>query len=120
MSKMTAGSDPGVQPSRGNPLSRLSPVSVVYWSRLGFAILAGLVYTGLGLGRAGVTVGTVYAIGLGVLLYAASVLLVKYVLGYGAAQLSGPRKHVSLGMGSYVIWLIFTITLLNTLFYPSL
>ncbi len=118
--KMSGGSDTGVQPSRGNLLSRFSPISVVYWSRLGFAVLAGLVYTALGLGQAGVGVGTVYAIGLGVLLYAVSVLLVKYVLGYGSAQLSGPRKHVSLGMGSYIIWLIFTITLLNTLFYPPL
>ncbi len=120
VSKMSGGSDPGVQRSNGNPLSRFSPVSVVYWSRLGFAILAGLVYTALGLGRTGVGVGTVYAIGLGILLYTLSVLLVKYVLGYGSAQLSGPRKHVSLGMGSYIIWLIFTITLLNTLFYPPL
>lgn len=112
---MTNGSDVNVQPSKRERLSKLSPASVVYWSRLGFAVLAGLVYTVSGLGRGGVVAGTVYALGVGILLYVASVLLVKHVLGYGPSELSGPRKHVSLGMGSYIIWLIFTITLLNTL-----
>lgn len=82
-------------------------------------MLAGLAYTVLGLGRSGVVVGTGAALGVGVLVYAASVLLVKYVLGYDQSQLTGPRKHVTLGMGSYIIWLMFTITLLYTLF-PSL
>ena len=61
--------------------------------------------------------GTAFAIGLGVLFYAISVFLVKYVLGYDSTVLKGPRKHVSLGMGSYIIWLVFTITLLNTILY---
>lgn len=115
---MTSGSGVNVQPSKQEKPSRFSPTSVVYWSRLGFAVLAGLVYTVLGLGGSGVLLGTVSALGIGVLLYAASVLLVKYVLGYDPSQLMGPRKHVTLGMGSYIIWLMFTITLLNTLFPP--
>ena len=115
---MNSSSDETVQTSKQERASSLSPSSVVYWSRLGFAVLAGAIYTVLKLGQ-GVVMGTVFAIGLGVLFYALSVFLVRYVLGYEPTDLSGPRKHVSLGMGSYIIWLIFTITLLNTILYPS-
>ncbi len=95
----------------------LPPSSVVYWARLGFAVLAGAFYNVVGLGLQGVLLGTLTAIGVGVLFYAVSVFLVKNVLRYGEAELKGPRKHVSLGWGSYVIWLIFTIVLLNTILY---
>ena len=86
---------------------------------MGFAVLAGFVYTVLGLGRGGVAAGTVYALGVGIMFYAASVLLVKNVLRYGPSELGGPRKYVLLGMGTYIIWLIFTMTLLNTLLPPA-
>lgn len=115
--EMATGSDVGLQSVKGR-ISKMSPASVVYWSRLGFAVLAGVAYNALGLGRWGVGIGTASAVGLGILLYAASIFVVMYVFKYSEAQLSGPRKQVSLGMGSYVIWLIFTITLLNTLLYP--
>jgi hypothetical protein len=108
------------EPSSGEAregLFGLPPSSVVYWARLGFAVLAGVFYNVLGLGLQGVLLGTLAAIGVGVLFYAVSVFLVKNILGYGEAELKGPRKHVSLGWGSYVIWLIFTIVLLNTILY---
>ncbi|OLD05777.1 hypothetical protein E6H36_10375 [Candidatus Bathyarchaeota archaeon] len=95
----------------------LPPTSIVYWARLGLAVLAGAVYNALGLGLQGVLLGTLAAIGIGILFYAASVFLVKNVLRYGEAELKGPRKHVSLGWGTYTIWLIFTIVLLNTILY---
>lgn len=97
--------------------SRLAPASVVYWSRLGFAVLAGIVYNILGMGLNGLLVGTFAAIAMGVLFYAASVFAVKYLMGYSEDQLKGPRKHISLGMGSYIIWLLFTIILLNTILF---
>ncbi len=96
---------------------RIAPTSIVYWSRLGFAVLAGVVYNILGLGLQGVVPGTLSAIALGVAFYAVSVYVVKYLMGYGEDQLKGPRKHISVGMGSYVIWLLFTIILLNTILY---
>ncbi len=95
----------------------LPPTSVVYWARLGLAVLAGAVYNALGLGLQGVLLGTLAAVGLGVLFYAVSVFLVKSVLRYGEAELKGPRKDLSLGWGTYTIWLIFTIVLLNTILY---
>ncbi len=116
-SLMTTTSDATVQAQKQQKTQRLSPSSVVYWSRLGFAVLASVVYTALGLGREGVVLGTLNAIALGFLFYVASVLVVKHVWKYGPAELAGPRKHVTLGMGSYIIWLIFMLTLLNTLLY---
>lgn len=103
--------------SRQAKPSRLTPSSIVYWSRLGFAVLAGAVYNLLGLGLLGVALGTATAIGLGVLFYIASVYVVKYVFGFGEAELKGPRKAVTTGMGTYIIWLVFTIILLNTILY---
>ena len=95
----------------------MSPSSKVYWSRLGFAVLAGVVFNALGLGLYGVTVGTLSTIGLGVLFYALSVFVVKYLFGYGEAELKGPRKIITMGMGTYIIWLMFSIILLNTILF---
>ncbi len=113
---MSSGSKVDQSSSSGR-IARLTPSSIVYWSRFGFAILAGSVYTVLGLGLQGVEVGTLGALGLGVLFYIASVCFFKYVLGYGEAQLKGPRKIVTTGMGTYIIWLIFSIILLNTILF---
>ncbi len=65
----------------------------------------------------GVTVGTLSGIGLGVLFYVVSVYVVKYVFGFGEADLKGPRKVLTTGMGTYIIWLVFTIILFNTILY---
>ncbi len=114
MNSVSSGSGVAVNTSEDEKPSRLAPSSVVYWSRLGFAVLAGVVYNVLGLGLQGIPVGTVSAIGLGALFYAVSVFVVRYLFGYGEAELKGPRKHVSTGMGSYIIWLLFIIIFLNT------
>ncbi len=113
---MNSGSSVSASSSKEDS-SRLPPSSIVYWSRLGFAVIAGTVYNLLHLGNQAILIGTIGALGLGVLFYALSVVVVKYLLGYGEAELKGPRKHVSLGMGSYIIWLLFTIILLNTILY---
>jgi hypothetical protein len=49
------------------------------------------------------------------------VILVKNILGYGPDELKGPNKHVTIGMGSYIIWMVFTTILLNTVLnsHPS-
>ena len=117
MNSMSAGPGVDVNSSKDEKSSRLAPLSIVYWSRLGFAVLAGVVYNILRLGLQGIPVGTASAIGLGVLFYVVSVFVVRYMFGYGEAELKGPRKHVSTGMGSYIIWLLFTIILLNTILY---
>lgn len=109
------GNPPGG--SRQERSSRLTPTSIVYWSRLGFAVIAAAVYNALGLGLQGVEIGTAGAVGLGVGFYVLSVYFYKYVLGYGEAELKGPRKIVTTGMGTYIIWLLFAIILLNTILF---
>lgn len=99
--------------------ARLSPTSIVYWLRLGFGVLAGVIYNVLGLGLFGVALGTLGIVGVGIGVYAVSVFIVKYVLGYGETELKGPNKHVSLGFGSFIIWMLFTAILLNTILNPS-
>ena len=52
-------------------------------------------------------------------IYAISVFVVKYILGYGPTELKGPNKHITLGIGSYIIWFLFTTILLNTIINPG-
>ncbi len=110
-----SGSTPGGARQEKSP--RLTPSSIVYWSRLGFAVIAAAVYNALGLGLQGVALGTLGAVGLGVLFYIVSVYFYRYVLGYGEAELKGPRKIITTGIGTYIIWLLFTIILLNTILF---
>ena len=56
---------------------------------------------------------------MGIGIYAISVFLVKYILHYGPTELKGPNKHITLGIGSYIIWFLFTTILLNTTIYPG-
>ena len=105
--------------SKNEKTSRLPPTSIVYWLRLGFGALAGVVYNLLGFGQLGVAVGTLGIISVGVGVYAVSVILVKNVLGYGPTELKGPNKHVSIGFGAFVIWMVFVTILVNTILNPS-
>ena len=106
--------------SREEKSSRLTPSSVVYWSRLGFAVLAAAVYNIIGFsfhGNWGVELGTLSPLGLGIAFYAGSVYFFRFVLGYEDADLKGPRKLVTTGMGTYIIWLLFGIILINTILF---
>ena len=104
--------------SKDEKTGRLPPTSIVYWLRLGFGALAGVIYNLLGFGQLGVGVGTLGLISVGIGVYAVSVVLVKNVLGYGPSVLKGPNKHVSIGFGAFVIWMVFVTILLNTILNP--
>src|SRR5439155_8726883 len=93
----SAGSNLAVQTSREVRPSRfaLPPTSIVYWLRLGFGVLAGVVYNIVGFGQGGVILGTLALISVGIGIYAVSVILVKNILGYGPDELKGPNKHVT-------------------------
>ena len=97
----------------------IAPTTLVYWTRLGFAVLAGVLYNALGLHGPDVVQGTASAISIAIGIYAISVFLVKYVLRYGTTELKGPNKHITLGIGSYIIWFLFTTILLNTIINPG-
>lgn len=119
----STGSNLAVQASKEVRSSRLRlpPASIVYWLRLGFGVLAGTVYNLIGFGQLGVGLGTLGLFSVGVGLYSVSIIIVKNILGYGPDVLKGPNKHVTLGIGVYIIWMVFTTILLNTVLnsHPS-
>ncbi len=96
---------------------RFSPTSIVYWLRLSAGILAGILYNVLLIvtGLQGIDVGTLGMISVGVSVYAVTVLLVKYVLGFGPTELKGPNKPITHGLGTFIIWTLFTSILLYTI-----
>ena len=96
---------------------RFSPTSTVYWLRLGAGILAGILYNVLLIvtGLQGIDVGTLGMISVGVSVYAVTVIIVKYVLGYGPTELKGPNKPITHGIGTFIIWTLFTTILLYTI-----
>lgn len=97
----------------------LPPASIVYWLRLGFGVISGVVYNLIGFSQIGnIGLQTLGLISVGVGIYSLSILLVKNILGYGPDVLKGPNKHVTIGMGSYTIWMVFTTILLNTVLNP--
>jgi hypothetical protein len=113
------GSNLSLEPSEPQGIRSISPPTLVYWTRLGFAVLAGVLYNVLGLRGQDVLVGTSSAISMGIGIYAISVFVVKYILHFGPNELKGPNKHITLGIGSYIIWFLFTTILLNTIINPS-
>ena len=114
----SAGSNLAVQTAKEVHIGRLPPASLVYWLRLGFGVLAGVIYNLAGFGSLGVGLGTLSMITVGIGVYSVSVFLVKNLLGYGPEVLKGPNKHLTIGMGSYIIWMIFTTIRLYTVLDP--
>jgi hypothetical protein len=119
LSLSSTGSNIAVQTAKEvRIIGRLPPASLVYWIRLGFGVLAGVIFNLAGFGSLGVGLGTLSMITVGIGVYSVSVFLVKNLLGYGPEVLKGPNKHVTIGIGSYVIWMIFTTILLYTVLNP--
>ena len=98
---------------------RIKPSSEVYWLRFLLALVAGFTTHYLHIGAATFGEFAIFvAIGLGLVFYLFSVLIVKNVLHYGEAELKGKNRYLTLGGGTYVVLWIMLIVLLNTL-YPS-
>ncbi len=54
-------------------------------------------------------------IGLGVVFYLISILVVRYGFHYGEAELKGKNRYITLGGGSFIVLWITVSVLLNTL-----
>lgn len=120
----SSGANLSVEVSKDVKQGRLNlpPASIVYWLRLGFGVISGVVYNIIGFASLGnIGLQTLGLISVGVGVYSLSILLVKNILGFGPDVLKGPNKHVTIGMGSYIIWMVFTTILLNTVLnsHPS-
>ena len=92
---------------KGTQPARYPVTSVVYWSRFGLGILAGILCYLL---RLRDTTGIIFA----VFLYLVSVIVIKN-LRYGEEELSVGRKRLTLGIGTYIFTWAFIWILLYTL-----
>lgn len=55
------------------------------------------------------------AIGMGVVFYLISILIVRNMLHYGEVELKGKNKYITLGGGTYIVLWVMVAVLLNTL-----
>jgi len=98
------------------PKSGIKPTSVVYWLRFLFAVGSGVTNNYLHISTA--TLGDfalVVGIGLGVVFYALSIIVVRYGLKYDDVQLRGKNKYVTIGGGTFIVVWVMVSVALNTL-----
>ena len=94
----------------------MKPASVVYWLRVLFAIFAGFANQILHIDQARLGDFAVFAgIGLGVVVYLITILIIIRVLHFGEAELKGKNRYITLGGGSFIVLWIAVSVLLFTL-----
>ena len=54
-------------------------------------------------------------IGLGIAIYALSILIVQRVLRFGPVELKGKNRHITLGGGTFIVLWIVVLIFLHTL-----
>jgi len=95
---------------------RVKPSSVVYWMRLLLAIAAGLTINLLHIDVMNFGDFTAFVgIGIGVVFYLFSVMLVRYVFRYGDEELRGKNRYITLGGGTFIFVWVMTSVLFYTL-----
>lgn len=98
---------------------KVRPTSIVYWLRFFLAVVAGfanyLIFSGFHVSELPQDYKFIVGVGLGVLIYAISVVMVKYLLRYGEVQLKGKNKYITLGGGTFIVVWIMVAVLLNTI-----
>ena len=102
--------------SKNQTQRRIKPTSVVYWLRFLLAIAAGFANNFLQIKQAILGDLAIFAfIGLGLIFYILSIVVVKFGLKYGEAELKGKNQYVTLGGGTFIVVWIMVAVLLNTL-----
>lgn len=92
----------------------MEPLKIVYWSRIGFGFLAGLLCVVLGFGQ--VDNPFLTGISLALILYIVTYYVYKALFG---AKVAKKSKLVTMGIGAYFLTWILAWTLLNTLMHPA-
>jgi hypothetical protein len=87
---------------------KLKPSSLVYWTRIGLAVLTTILCLTLQLSE-------IRGITLGVLMYIVSYYLIRYGLGVEPKSVGGGNKLFTIGIGSYFLVWLFTWALFYTL-----
>ncbi len=94
----------------------MKPASAVYWLRVFFAIVAGFANQFLQVDQARFGDFAVFVgIGLGVVFYLITILIVLYGFHYGVTELKGKNRYITLGGGSFIMLWITVSVLLYTL-----
>jgi len=92
---------------------RIKPTSIVYWMRVLLAVVAGSANQFLQINQANFgDFAVIMGIGLGILVYAFSIFIVRRVLHFGEVELKGKNRHITLGGGTFIIlWIVVEIFL---------
>ena len=94
----------------------MKPASVVYWLRVAMAVAAGSANHFLGITEAAYgDLALAIGIGLGVVFFLLSIIIVRNLLGYGEAELKGKNKYITVGAGTFIVVWVMAAVLLNTL-----
>jgi hypothetical protein len=102
--------------SKNQTRDRIKPTSVVYWLRFLLAIAAGFANNILQIKQTILGDLAIFAfIGLGLIFHILSIVVVKFCLKYGEAELKGKHQYVTLGGGTFIALWIWVAVLLNTL-----
>jgi hypothetical protein len=85
--------------------------------RVFLAVVAGLANQVLNINQASLGDFAVFiGIGLGIVIYALSIVVVQRVLHFGPAELKGKSRHITLGGGTFIIlWIVVSIFLYTML-----
>ncbi|MGA8858224.1 MAG: hypothetical protein WB643_13800 [Candidatus Bathyarchaeia archaeon] len=96
---------------------RFKPTSIVYWMRVLLAIVAGFANQFLHIDQA--TFGDFalfIGIGLGIVIYAFSIFIIRRVLHFGEVELKGKNRHITLGGGTFIVlWIVVSVFLYTLL-----
>lgn len=93
----------------------LKPSSMVYWSRFLIAIATGIVSVFALNGPVLGDMATLAYAALGVLVYALTAVVYRYMLHYGEAELKGKNRYLTLGIGTFVFAWLAALTLTFTI-----
>lgn len=99
------------------PARRFKPTSIVYWMRVLLAIVAGFANQFLHIDQANFGDFALFVgIGLGIVIYAISIFIIRRVLHFGEVELKGKNRHITLGGGSFIIlWIVVSVFLYTLL-----
>ena len=87
----------------------MNPLSVIYWSRLGFAVLAAVVCILLN------SPELITNISIGILVFLFSYYIYRWVF---AGKVTKNSKFITTGIGAYfVTWVVLYVLLYNLLYY---
>lgn len=90
----------------------LGPIDKIFWMRIGFGILAGIL-AGV-LGYLSYNPMAFRGVGIGFLIYFVSYIVARFVFGKNLPP-TDYRKMVTTGMGGYVFMFLFVWIMYNTL-----